>query len=76
MDEKKLFTVLSYIPKLSDKLKRILKNINLMSPLNIQTKYRAFSTVAKIKPATFWVEVFIEFPVLVAVFVLEEPNNN
>jgi len=47
-----------------------------MSPFNIQIKYRALSAVAKIKSAPFWIVVFIEFPVPVAVFILKEPNSN
>jgi hypothetical protein len=33
-------------------------------------------TAAKIKPAPFQVVVFIEFPVLVAVSILGDPNSN
>jgi hypothetical protein len=76
VEDKKISTVLPYIPKWSDKLRGSLKNITLLSPLKTQIQYRAFSTAAKTKPAPFWVVVFIEFPVLVAVFMLVEPNRN
>ena len=76
MDEKKLFTVLPYIPKLSNKLKKTLKKYKINVTYKRSNIYRAFSTVARIKPDPFWVVVFIEFLVLVAVLILEEPNSN
>jgi len=42
----------------------------------ILIKFRAILTAAKIKRAPFWSVVFIGFPDLVAVSMLEEPTSD